>query len=60
MNKILDNVNNFIELILNRLEETGFSAFDSISALMIKFYAISIFTIILLVSLSILILYISG
>ncbi len=60
MNKILDNVNNFIELILNRLEETGFSAFDSISAFMIKFYAISIFTSIFLVSLSMLIIYISG
>jgi hypothetical protein len=52
MDKILDNVNNFIESVLNTLEDKGLVAFDSISTFMAKFYAVSIFALVFLLTIS--------
>ena len=52
MDKILDNVNNFIESILSTLEDKGLAAFNSISVFMDKFYAVSIITFVFLLALS--------
>lgn len=59
MGKILDKINNFIESVLNTLEDKGLVAFDSISTFMAKFYAVSIFTLVFLLTLSSFIKYIN-
>jgi hypothetical protein len=60
MNKILDNVNNFIEFILASVEDKSLAAFNSISSFMTRFYAVSIFAFVFLVTLSSFGMYLNG
>jgi len=52
MVKILDKVNNLIESVFSAIQDKGLSAFNSISTFMTKFYAVSIFTLVFLLTLS--------